>query len=308
MTTKKPKTISKDFGVTLSVKACRSYQIDFEEVLKWLLSQGWRRFRLMSYWNEYEKTPGSIDLTELDRHISIIAKAGSEVTLCLGARQPRWPESHWPDWAWNLPTGERNSRLLDYIEHVVNHYKKSPAIVSWQLENEALNRGFGEHGDFDRQRLVAEFNLVKKLDNTRPVIMTTSNTWGIPMRKPRADLYGYTYYTIQVDKGRYRSTGLPKWWYRIRSWLILILTGHHSFIHELQAEPWGPKPVEHMSIAEQSESMDAKRLTHNIKLAKSTGLYPIDLWGAEWWYWRSVKQGDESIYNAVAKTINSNLL
>ncbi len=298
-----PAPISKDFGVSFSVKACRAYNIDPDKVLKWLLDKGWRRFRLMSYWDEHEKSPGEVDLTQLDKHIRVIKNYGGEVTLCIGARQPRWPESHWPDWAWELPPDVRNSRLSKYIKTVMNRYKNEATIVSWQLENEALNRGFGERGNFDRKRLRSEMKLVKSIDPTRPVIMTTSNTWGVPLRRPRANLYGYTYYTVQMTDKGYKSTKLPKHWYKLRSIMIRMLTGRKSFIHELQAEPWGNKPVQNMTFSEQSESMDPERLKRNIELAKSTGLYPIDLWGAEWWYWRATAHNDPSIYTAVESSV-----
>ena len=54
----------------------------------------------MSYWNEHQKQPGQSDLRELDWQVEMVSRVGGEVSLCLGARQPRWPENHWPDWAW----------------------------------------------------------------------------------------------------------------------------------------------------------------------------------------------------------------
>ncbi len=50
----------------------------------------------MSYWNEHEKTQGTLDFDELDKQFKQIEQAGGVITLALGARQPRWPENHWP--------------------------------------------------------------------------------------------------------------------------------------------------------------------------------------------------------------------
>jgi hypothetical protein len=89
------------FGVSFSIKQCRNFELDPKQTLHWLIREaGFRRFRLMSYWNEHEKQPDQYDFTELDWQVKMVAQAGGEITLCLGARQPRWPESHWPDWAW----------------------------------------------------------------------------------------------------------------------------------------------------------------------------------------------------------------
>ena len=82
----------------------------------------------MSYWDEHEKLPGEYDFKALDEQLELIARYGGEVSLCIGARQPRWPENHWPEWAWNLPKPERDVALLMYIESVVRRYKDNSII------------------------------------------------------------------------------------------------------------------------------------------------------------------------------------
>lgn len=291
------------WGVSLSLKQCRSFDIDASDTLDFLIHKvGFRRFRLMSYWDEHEATQGSYDFRELDTQIALIEAAGGVITMCLGVRQPRWPESHWPAWTLKLPLEQRNKALRDFVEVVVQRYKDSPVIISWQLENEALNRSFGISGDFDRQRLRDEYQLVKALDPNRPIIMSTSNTWGIPLRKPRPSQFGFTLYQTQFENGSYSTNKIPVWWWRIRAWLIKVLTKRPSFIQELQAEPWGPKAIWEMPDREQAKSMNSEQLTKNISLAKQTRLYPIDLWGGEWWYWR-YQRGDEEL----VKTIKDNL-
>jgi hypothetical protein len=295
-----------NFGVSFSIKQCRNFQIHPTDCLNALLTDlGITRFRLMSYWDEHEKQPSVYDFSALDVQVEQIQKAGGVITLCLGARQPRWPESHWPDWALKLSPDERYDALYTFIATVVNRYKANPAVISWQLENEALNRGFGRSGDFNRSRLVKEFKLVKSLDPSRKVIMSTSNTWGLPLRAPRADMYGFTFYRVQYQNQRYSRSQIPWWWLNLRAFMIKHLCSRPSFIHELQAEPWGPKAIWKMTTAQQNQSMDIKQLKTNLQLAKKTQLYPMDLWGAEWWYWRKTKQGDASMWNAVKQTIAS---
>jgi hypothetical protein len=41
-----------------------------------------------------------------------------------------------------------------------------------------------------------------------------------------------------------------------------------------------------MNQAEQDKSMSLETFKQNITAGKKTGLYPIDLWGLEWWYWQ----------------------
>lgn len=296
-----------EYGVSLSVKQCRNFGIESSECLNWLLNDcGFRRFRLMSYWDEIEQEPGKLNFDELDKQIRLITEHEGTITLCLGASQPRWPENHWPDWAWQISKDERTKALLKFIKAVVNRYKNNPAIISYQLENEALLK-FGEKIEIDRSRLRQEFKLVKRLDNTRPIIMTTSTSWGIPLRRPIPDIVGFSYYQkfYNAKKGKYTTAFHKPWLVKIRTWLVKLILRRDSFIHELQLEPWGPKNIWDMSIAEQDKSMSIDQIKTNIKLAKKIGLKTIDLWGAEWWYWSYKKLGKpaiaESVINAITK-------
>jgi hypothetical protein len=278
------------YGVSFSLKQCLAFRLDPHACLDWLIAQGWRRFRLMTYWNEHEKAPGAYDFTELDWQLDRIRKARGVVTLCLGVKQPRWPEYHWPEWALLLDPADRTEPLLAYLEKVIEHVKDRKEIVSYQLENEALLTGFGRNIQIDRRRLRKEYDLVKRLDPTRPVIMSTSNGWGIPLRKPRPEIVGFSLYTIMHSKGKYHKTIQKPWLHRLRHTLIR----QPVFIHELQCEPWGPTAIWKMSPKEQATSMNQERIAANIAAAKKIGVYPIDLWGAEWWYWCSLHDHGET--------------
>jgi hypothetical protein len=292
------------YGVSFSLKQCRNFAIDPKLTLRWLLyTAGFRRVRLMSYWNEHEKTPGEYDFSQLDWQIAMAEKAEAIVTLCLGARQPRWPENHWPEWAWEADTDERTEALLQYIEAVVSRYRNRKCVVSYQLENEALLKSFGERGEVDRQRLRQEYNLVKSLDASRPTIMTTSTSWGIPLRQPIPDIVGFSYYQVLYRDGGYTTALHRPWLDRLRAVLIKLLDGKSSFIHELQLEPWGPTAIWKMPAEEQDKSMSRGQIKKNLELARKTGLSPIDLWGGEWWYWRLKKHNDASIWQAVKETL-----
>lgn len=286
------------YGVSFSIKQCRNFGLEPQAVLAWLLAQGWRRFRLMSYWDEHEKHPGTYDFSALDAQLEQIAAAGGIVTLCLGAKQPRWPEYHWPDWAWQAAKPTRDEALLRYIRQVVTHYKDNPAVISWQLENEALLRGFGSRIEIDRRRLKCEFALVKQLDPDRPIIMSTSNGWGIPLRRPQPDIVGFSLYFQMYNKGRYHRTVQTPFLHRLRRSYI----PQPVFIHELQCEPWGPTAIWKMSRQEQDKSMSPAYTSHNLAAARQVGVYPIDLWGGEWWYWRYA-HGDPSIWRAVQESV-----
>jgi hypothetical protein len=291
------------YGVSFSLKQCRNFGLDPSATLQWLLAQGWRRFRLMSYWDEHEPEQGKYDFAWLDWQIEAITVAGGTVSLCVGVKQPRWPEYHWPKWAEKLDKTDRDSALLHYVGTVVARYRDKAVIDSWQLENEALLQGFGEHIEIDRARLRAEYHVVKNLDDKRPIVMSTSNNWGIPIRSPRPNVVGFSWYFRIYNRGDYHGTVHSTWLHKLRKTFVNNLLGKPVFIHELQLEPWGPTAIWKMPTDEQAKSMDNAQIAHNLTTARKLEAYPIDIWGAEWWYWRWL-QGDGTVW----KTVKDNLL
>ena len=286
------------YGASFSVKYAREMHIDPQACLKHALTDlGIKRLRLMSYWDLHESVRGVYNFAELDWQITMAEQHNAIVTLSLGLRQPRWPESHWPAWAHDLQPTEWQDALCDYIEAVVNRYKDRRCIASYQLENEAMLKTFGKDGDFSRARLKREYRLVKALDPTRPIIMSTSDSYGIPLLGPRPDMYAFSIYRYFYDRGQYRHSARPAIFYRIRAAVIRLIKWREVFIHELQAEPWGPTGTIALSPQEQSKSMDRQRVQEAVKFATDTKLSPIDIWGLEWWYWLKTAQNRPEIWN-----------
>lgn len=291
---------SKEIGVSFSIKTCRDYGIDWEHCLRELVCLGIKRFRLMTYWDLHEPAVGVIDLRLLNKQVEIIEQSGARVTLCLGLRQPRWPETHLPDWAVGLTEQRREKFFTEYLTNIVTHYRDRSCIESYQLENEFWNRNFGENNTFYRERLVREFELVRRLDPNRPILMSLGNTLGYPFRKPKADAYGTTLYRIQHGRLGYSKSFYPAWYFAFRRKCIKVLTGTDLIIHELQSEPWGPKPNWEMSDEEQAKSMSAEKLVSILTFADKTGISYKDLWGGEWWYWRKIMRNDDSLLRVVS--------
>ncbi len=286
------------FGVSFSVKYAREIGVEPKECLLAALEDlGVRRLRFMSYWDEHETTRGSYEFSALDWQIDMAEQYGAEVTLCLGLRQPRWPESHWPEWSQSLSEKTWQKALLEYIEAVVDRYKNRKCIISYQLENEAMLKKFGLRGNFDRKRLRREMALIRKLDPERPIIMTCSDSWGMPWFGPKPDMYGFSVYRYFFDKGMYRHSKRPAWFYAVRALTIRLLKRRSVFIHELQAEPWGLKQTYDMTIEEQYKSMNPDRVREAIEYALATKLHPVDAWGLEWWYWLKTKHSQDEIWD-----------
>jgi hypothetical protein len=260
----------------------------------------------MSYWNIHEPAPGKYDFKELDWQLDMVAKYKGQVTLALSVRQPRWPEWHMPEWAAELPASEWYEALYKYLEVVVQRYKDHPTLVSWQLENEALLKTFGKATDYNRARLTHERNLVRQLDPAHLLIMTLSDSWGIPWRGPRPDVYGMSLYRATINtNGDYNQSHRPAWLYRVRRWLIASYTFKQTFIHELQAEPWVEKAIAETPVELQLERMNPDTLKRNVGFAKRTGANPIDLWGLEWWYWLKTQQNHTELWQSVQNLVVS---
>jgi hypothetical protein len=194
---------------------------------------------------------------------------------------------------------------MRYIEAVVQRYRDRKGIVSYQLENEALLRNFGERPEVDRKRLRNEYALVRLLDPSRPVIMTTSTSWGIPLRRPLPGLVGFSYYQIvyNAQKQKYTTAFHTPLLHRTRATLIRLAIARETFIHELQLEPWGPTAIWKMTPGQQDESMGLDQIARNLELARKVRRSPIDLWGGEWWYWRLKHFKDPSTWDAVKQNL-----
>lgn len=292
------------FGATFIPSYARYFDLEPQTTLQAMIDDlNLRHFRLVSYWDEIEKTPGVYDFSELDWQFKKIQDAGGTVTLSIGLRQPRWPECHMPSWAKNQTTEQWYPPLKQFIGKVVEQYKTNSSLESYQLENEFFLSVFGDCPDFSRDRLVDEFNYVKRLDPHHKLIVTRSNNaWGWAVNAPIPDVSGVSVYKRVWDKTltkRYFEYPFPAWFYAFLAGGNKILTGKDVIIHELQAEPWGPnKGIKEISIAEQNKSLNAERLTDRIKYGKATGMREIDLWGVEMWYWRKIKLHDDSLWEA----------
>lgn len=279
-----------------------------------------KHLRLVSYWSDVEPTQGHFDFSTLDWEFAQANAAHAQVSLSIGLRQPRWPECHPPSWVdTSKPDSQWEPALNQYLQAVIERYKNNPALQSYQLENEYFLKAFGQCQNFDRNRLVSELKLVKQLDPNHPVIIARSNNaLGVPLGQPTPDEFGVSVYKRVWDQTitrRYFEYPFPAWFYAFLAGAEEIVTGKNTVIHELQAEPWPPygESLQQTSIPVQNESLSPQRLKDRFQYGEATGIRQIDLWGAEFWYYRMVKLHDPDLWNvakqeyAAAHASNMNL-
>lgn len=296
-------------GATFIPNYARYYDLDPQATMAAVIDDlGIKHLRLVSYWSDIEKDRGVYDFDELDWQIRMAEENGVSVSLALGLRQPRWPECHMPAWAQELPGQTWYKPLEEVIAATVNRYKNSPAITSYQLENEFFLKAFGICYDFNRDRLVAEYELVKDLDPDTPVIVTMSNNAiGTPIGEPTPDKWAISVYKRVWDKTitrRYFEYPIPAWYYAFRAGFTELTRQRSVFIHELQTEAWTPDGfggTKESPVSEQFKSMNAEMLVDRIEYGKATGMRAMYVWGVEWWYWLKEVKNEPAIWNA-AKT------
>ncbi len=286
--------------------------VDPKQTLDALLGIGVKHLRLVSYWSDYEPAPGQYDFTQLDWQFKKAEAAHAKVSLSVGLRQPRWPECHAPAWVNTAePSRIWQPQLEAFITQVVNRYKNSPALQSYQIENEFFLQGFGDCTNFERSRLVSEYALVKRLDPHHIAIVNRSNNGiGLPLGAPRPDSYGISIYRRVWDAKithRYLEYPFPAWYYAFLAGTQKLHDGRDMIIHEMQAEAWAPNGQElpQVSLAEQNKSLNAARLKDRFSYAHATGMRTVDMWGAEYWYYRMVKLHDPSLWNVARQQLKT---
>ena len=253
-----------------------------------------KHLRLTAHWPLTQPKDGVYNFSEMDFQIEEAEKRNASVILAVGRRLPGWPECHTPDWVSKLPLDQQGVKLLEYIETVVNRYKKSPAIKYWQVENEVFLAFFGkslcgQYSEGIEDFLKEEINLVNKLDPSRQVIVTDSGEFGTWYKAYRnGDVFGtsmylYVWWRNAIGPLRYPITPA---FFKIKHNVMRLFFGPKpSMVIELSAEPWLLQPIVDTPIDVQFQRMGIDKFNEMINFSSKTGFDTFYLWGAEWWYW-----------------------
>lgn len=291
-------------GATFISDYAQFLGVDPKETLDAVINDlGVRQLRLVSYWDSIESKQGTYDFSNLDWQFRMAEAADAKVSLAIGLRQPRWPECHMPEWAKTVPKSQWYPQLQNFMTAVIERYRNSPALESYQLENEFFLTVFGKCTDFDRQRLIEEAELVKRLDPYHTLIISRSNNGiGLPVGQPRPDLFGVSVYKRVWDQTvtkRYFEYPFPAWFYGSLAGGGKIITGKDLIIHELQAEAWAPPSfsIKDAPIEELYKSMNPERLKQRFEYGEGSGMKSIDLWGVEWWYQMKTKRNSPELWD-----------
>jgi len=337
-------------GSTLLGLSFRPPQVDAlglnaRTTLETLLTYPFQLVRLGAYWNRIQPEPGRFIPDELDWQVDAAEQAGKQIILCVGAVKTfGYPEFFVPAHA--LPRPLREGRLIEpaahrvllaaataFVTRIVERYRDRNAIVSWQVEHEAVDPLGMEHSWRLALAFVqAEVEAVRAADRARPIMMNGFLPTSLPVRALQwwrtrnqgdslsaaqrlADIVGVDYYprhalvslgarTLYLDGGR------SPWQRRRRRRLFASVHngGRQLMISEGQAEPWEaitapPNPPgqgmysclpEHV-IANYNECMTGDG-------SERLALYAYLFWGAEYWVLRQ-QSGDARYIRAFSRVL-----
>ncbi len=285
----KPEKIQ--YGISYNVPYVRELGLDEEVVLDAFLNDlGVRHLRMSAHWTLIEPKKDQYAFSWMDRDLKKVEEAGGTVVFGVGRRLPRWPECHVPLWAKELSWEDQKKEILEYIEAVVLRYKDSKAITYWQVENEPYLGVFAYEycGELDESFLAEEIALVRKLDPTRPILVTDSGnlgTWSGAFKN--GDVFGTSVYVYfwNPELGQF-TTLLPPWIYRVKDNLMQLVYGEReTFLIELSLEPWLLEPVTEVPVETQFSRMNPEKFDEILEYAEKTRYEKQYLWGGEWWYW-----------------------
>ena len=323
------KQLRSKLGVTFSTLQCAYFNFSEEQIkqtLKDLLSLNLDTIRLCSYWSYLEEKEGKIDFPSLDWQLDMVAKAAKppQVVMCVGLKQPRWPEFHFPKWAEdkyqtrgsNQPIDEQPGladQVLEFTQKVVNHTKDHPNITWYQVENEALKGELVANNRYlSLDFLKKEVELVRSsIKPNQKIFLTCAiDLWPILSRKdtrafhhllPLAEAIGINVYVKIPLKGNHYFGPTPIYWSKLNRWVKEIKeAGKEPWISEVQFEPWEDdnSPV-HIKQREY-QSMDPKKGSELVRKLDQVGFTKQLLWGGEHWeyhklqghteWWDSVQQ------------------
>lgn len=296
------------WGVNFSERHSMSFGLDWKAVYVALLDDlGAKDIKTLMGWDLLEPTRDSFTFQDLDFQTREAERANAELIVVIGMKTGRWPECHIPEWAKGLSKEEQQEEILELLTATVTEFKSSPAIMAWQVENEAMFP-FGDCPWYDTAFLKKEVALVKSLDPVHPVIVSDSGE--VPLWWKAAtigDIVGTTLYRTvwftQLD--RYLNYPLPPVFYGRKAALVKALFGKDVWNVELQAEPWGQTLLYDLPLEEQRKTMTPEKFAPIVEYARQTGLDTFYLWGAEWWYWMREKHNDPGMWDAAEALVRT---
>ncbi|MBI4091136.1 hypothetical protein HY419_00120 [candidate division WWE3 bacterium] len=294
-----------EYGVTFSAPYAASLGYDWKQVYLEILDDlKVDNLRLIVYWDEVERREGVYDFSAIRWQLEEARKRDIGVVMSIGRKVPRWPECHDPYWLSSKDEAGVKESLLRFLEEEVANLKEYGNIKLWQVENEPFFP-FGECEIPSFNLVKKEVDLVRSLDR-RPIIVQDSGEGGfwLPTYK-LGDYLGismyrriwYDFWGVFLGRHVFFTYPLAHWSYPLKARLLGIPI-HKIKVLELQAEPWGDRPVNKLSEEAKDKTMSKDKFLETVSYAQKTGIESFYFWGAEWWYFEKEENGNPFFWEA----------
>lgn len=332
-------------GISFRPLQARDQGLEPREALARLLGEPFDVVRLAAYWNRLEPGTDRFEPAELDWQLEAVESAGRRAIVVLGAvKSFGYPEMFVPAHRLERPLPEgrlvapaSHPALLDaavsFVTSLVERYRDHPAIVAWQVENEAVDPlGFEHSWRLSEAFVEAELAAVRRLDPARPIVLTgflaAAPAAGLPqwwrtrgqgdslaVAERHADVVGVDFYPriallgtgplgVYVDGSRSAWAGD-----RGRRLLERVAARDgRVMVTEGQAEPWETTLVPPSPPGAGMASCLPEHVieTYNAAMRWSAppgrGLDAYLFWGAEYWLRREL-DGDPRYLGAVRRIL-----
>lgn len=320
-------------GTTFARGYAESLGLDPKKTLDEIIKLGLNPIRIGVYWEEVEIKPGQFDFSNFDWIVEKLSYAKIDIILAIGAKTPRWPEFHLPEFIRakyhfkNKEVINNNDFLADvkvYLKKVLDHYKNEQQIKYIQVENEPFEPFGPNKWTLSLKFVAEEIKYVREMTRL-PIIITNGGMDPIPpiighvygkykrlgeCLNQNTDLVGLDVYPIipqkVLEKYFYFKAGESQW-KKLAEIKNQIENNKgqkkKAWITELQAEPWEPKKMNTANpLANPSCNPDL--VGQYLKKCQQLGFEVILLWGVEFWL-ACQNDGNNQWIKAISNYLNN---
>jgi hypothetical protein len=279
-----------------------------------LRESGAKYARISVEWSQVEPAEGKFDFTLVDALLAAAEQSGAHVMLGVGIKAQRHPEFYLPQWLLDQvhlhddevisddPTV--HDRALLMISAVVTHTAISPAVDSWQADNEpyiASSRAYS--WTLSEAFAAEEVATIHAADlKDRPVSINQAQHFVFDRRWHdaladsdilAASLYPFRNYEVLGHQFVVPILEIgplaPNYAQQARA---AHQSGKQFWLTELQAEPWVDEDIRLISPQHPSPNLPPANFRKNIEYARRSGADRVYLWGSEWWLYEEQHFGD----------------
>ncbi len=298
-----PAPAFKVVGASFSPQNAEWRTKDWRQSFQALLATGANPIRYSVQMKEHEPQPRTYDFRDAKEALAMCRAAGRTLILCCGAKSPRWPEVHVPDFYRDRLNGATTldpleQEVLAFERALLKEFGHDPTVEAIQIENEPLEMVGPLKVTVSLSMLAKEMAQARQL-TTKPLILTmgagmTENPFVAQLKRPgmlksllslKPDWVRFNFY----QKGFWKNGGFEA---KDGNWVVAKAlreqaeaAGVKVGVAEYQAEPWPENPgSENLKEPEGNASLTPSQYIELGQRLKKAGFKDVWIWGWEFQY------------------------